>query len=261
MLSVIIPSYRNPKFLDVCLHSLITHQVNQNEIIVILDGYAEESKELIEKYPSVAWLSFEENMGMQTAINYGVWNASNQKLLIINEDNVFPPEWDMRIENEYDENTVITINQIEPTGPGMFNFPVVDCGQTVETFDMQRFIAADKNLSKNTLTKDGNIFPFLINKRWFMAVGGFDTYYNSPHVCDWDFFAKLELIPTIGYARTHAVHVYHFGSATVKKHSQSLNLKEREMFALQQFEYKWKVPPFNGINNRKLPEGLYGRHV
>lgn len=251
MISVIIPSYRNPKYLDLCLHSLVKHQVNENEIIVVLDGYVDENKEVIEKYPQVSWLPFEENMGMQTAINYGVWNASSEKIFIINDDNVFAPEWDVKIESQYHPNTIITVNQIEPTGPGMFNFPVADCGQTVETFNMEMFIQLERNTSVDRLTPDGNIFPFLINKRWFMAVGGFDTYYNSPNLCDWDFFAKLELIPTIGYARTHITHTYHFGSVSTKKNAESTSFREREQYAVMQYEYKWKQPPYNGLNNTK----------
>jgi glycosyltransferase involved in cell wall biosynthesis len=259
MLSVIIPSYRNPKYLDLCLKSLVEGQANKNEIIVILDGFVEESKHLIDKYPEVSWLPFEENQGMQTAINYGVWNASNEKLLIINDDNVFPKNWDARIEEQYDANVVMTINQIEPTGPGMFNFPVVDCGQTVETFDMEKFEVAESKLSTDRITADGNIFPFLINKRWFMAVGGFDTFYNSPNWCDIDFFSKLELIPTIKYSRTHRVHIYHFGSVSTKKNAESHSFREREAAAMQQYHYKWGFVP-NLVesamykNNKRLPE-------
>lgn len=251
MISVIIPSYRNPKYLDLCLHSLTAHQVNENEIIVILDGYVDENKEVMDKYPTVSWLPFEENMGMQSAINYGVWNASSEKIFIINDDNVFPSEWDLRLELAYKSNVIVTVNQIEPTGPGMFNFPVVDCGQTVDTFNMEKFLAADKALSKNIITPDGNIFPFLMNKRWFMAVGGFDTYYQSPNIVDWDFAAKLELIPTLSYERTHLLHAYHFGSISTKKNAEAVSFRQREQFAATQYEYKWKEPPYNGPNNTK----------
>ena len=258
MISVIIPSYRNPKYLDLCLHSLTRGQYNNNEIVVILDGYVEESEMVVNKYKGIDVIALPENKGMQHALNIGVWNATNEKIFIINDDNVFAPNWDKRLETQYSPNEVLTINQIEPTGPGMFNFPVLDCGQTIETFDMEKFIEADKRLSTNKLTPDGNIFPFVINKRWFMAIGGFDTYYNSPNLCDWDCFAKLELIPTVGHARTHVTHVYHFGSIATKKNAESASFRQREQYAAIQYEYKWKVPPMNGLNNRKLPEGLYG---
>ena len=260
MISVIIPTYRNPKYLDLCLKSLVDGQTNENQIIVILDGYAEESLSVLNQYKNIEVLDLESNKGMQTAINMGVWNATSEKILVINDDNVFPPEWDLRIEAHYHPNTIITINQIEPTGPGMFNFPVIDCGHTVETFDMDKFIQAEKETSKNLMTKDGNIFPFLINKKWFMAVGGFDTFYNSPNLCDWDLFAKLELIDMIGHARIHNVHLYHFGSVATKKNAESIKFREREQFAAQQFYYKWKFPPYNGENNSKVPRGFYGRN-
>jgi len=257
MISVIIPTYRNPKYLDVCLHSLLTGQQNANEIIVVLDGYPEESELILSKHKGISVIALPENKGMQYALNIGVWNATSDKIFIINDDNVFAPNWDKKLESLYLPNEILTVNQIEPTGPGMFNFPVMDCGQTIETFDMEKFIDEERRLSTNKKTPDGNIFPFLINKKWYMAVGGFDTFYNSPNLCDWDFFAKLELVPGLTRARTHFLHSYHFGSVATKKNSESVKFREREAYALQQYMYKWKTPPMNGENNRKLPEGLY----
>ena len=34
MISIIIPTYRNPEYLDICLKSCIEQQHNKNEIIV-----------------------------------------------------------------------------------------------------------------------------------------------------------------------------------------------------------------------------------
>ena len=50
MISLIIPTYRNPKCLDICLKSAIEQQKGKNEIIVIVDGFVEESKDILEKY-------------------------------------------------------------------------------------------------------------------------------------------------------------------------------------------------------------------
>ena len=50
MISVIIPTYRNPEYLDICLQSAIEQQDNKNEIIVAVDGYYDESKDILEKY-------------------------------------------------------------------------------------------------------------------------------------------------------------------------------------------------------------------
>ena len=256
MISVIIPTYRNPKYLDLCLQSILTGQKNNNQIIVIVDGFAEESEEVLSKYKGIDVIRFPENQGFQSALNIGVWAAENEKIFIVNDDNVFPIAWDVRLEEQYSPDKVVTVNQIEPTGPGMFNFPVVDCGKTVETFDVDMFQSAETRLSKNLTTPDGSIFPFLLSKRWYMAVGGFDTFYNSPNLCDWDFFAKLQLIPQIELVRTHHLHLYHFGSVATKKNSESDSFRMREQFAMEQYYYKWGYPPFNGKNNLKFPNGI-----
>ena len=43
MISLIIPTYRNPDYLDLCLQSAIEGQTTKNEIIVVIDGFIEES--------------------------------------------------------------------------------------------------------------------------------------------------------------------------------------------------------------------------
>ncbi len=258
MISVIIPTYKNPEYLDLCLRSVISGQRNDNEIIVIVDGYVEKSTEVLSKYKGINVIEFEENRGIQHGMNTGVWNASNEKILIINDDNVLPPDWDVRLEEIYDPNVIFTINQIEPTGPGMYRFPVVDCGQTVELFDLEKYIVADKNLSKKDLSPDGNIFPIFLNKKWYITVGGLDTFYNSPNWCDVDFFMKLQMIPTLKYARSHYVHFYHFGSVSTRKSGESEMFRELERYAMEQYHYKWGYVPNlveNAVrhNNSKLP--------
>lgn len=254
MFSVILPTYRNPDYLDLCLKSIVENQVYQNDIIVIVDGYYEESKEVLEKYPHVGVIDLEENMGMQHAINVGVWNAQFDRIFVINDDNVFPSEWDDRLEVHDDINTVYTVNQVEPTGPGMFGFPVCDLGQTVDDFDYDIWLDIELDESINLETDDGSIFPFLIHKKWFMAVGGFDTWYDSPNLCDWDFFAKLQLLPHLQFKRTHRLALYHFGSVATKKNKESASFIKREQFAAQQYQYKWGTPPYNGENNWKHRE-------
>ena len=39
MISVIIPTYKSPEYLDLCLKSVFEGQKNKNEIIVVADGF------------------------------------------------------------------------------------------------------------------------------------------------------------------------------------------------------------------------------
>jgi glycosyltransferase involved in cell wall biosynthesis len=255
MISLIIPTYRNPNYLDICLKSAIECQTTNNEIIVVVDGYVDESQIVLDKYKDkIKVLSLDENRGMQTALNLGVFNASNEKILIINDDNVLCPEWDI-IASEVKEHSVLTINQIEPTGPGIFNFPVKDLGKTPEQFDYRGFIEYEKTLRQDKLTIDGGIFPFAIYKKQYMIVGGFDTMYQSPFICDWDFFLKLDL-NNIGMSRTHKGHFYHFGSAATKNRTDGdqIKFKASEQPAAEVFMYKWGISPQLFNNNSHNPK-------
>jgi glycosyltransferase involved in cell wall biosynthesis len=50
MISVIIPTYKEPEALDLCLRSAIKGQKNKNQIIVVVDGFYDINKEVLDKY-------------------------------------------------------------------------------------------------------------------------------------------------------------------------------------------------------------------
>lgn len=256
MISLIIPTYRNPKYLDICLRSAIEQQSTENEIIVVVDGFVEESSEVLNKHKGkIKVLPLQENQGMQQALNLGVMNASNEKILIINDDNVLCKDWDL-IASSVNINSVLTINQVEPIGPGIFNFPVNDFGRDADSFQYENFIEYEQTIRKDQLTLDGGIFPFAMYKKDYMIVGGFDTMYQSPFICDWDFFLKLDL-NGIGFSRTHSGHFYHFGSVATKNRTDGdqIKFKASEQPAAELFNYKWGHAPRLFQNNSHAPKG------
>ena len=251
MISVIIPSYRNPKCLDICLESALKNQHKVNQIICVLDGYVEESEHIIEKYKDkVGFVPNPKNQGMQHSLNVGVWNATNEMILIVNDDNVFPVNWDLILTEDYKQNLVITPNQIERS-PSMFNFEVGDFG-SVDDFHLAKFNLGEMQHRKNELTDDGEIFPFLMSKTDYMMVGGFDTIYGSPFICDWDFFLKLELAG-LEFKRSRKLCFYHFGSVATKNGKEGERFKASEQAAANVFKYKWGIDPMRHPNNSHKP--------
>jgi GT2 family glycosyltransferase len=49
-ISVIIPTYKSPDALDLCLRSAIEGQQNKNQIIVVVDGFYDLNKEVLENW-------------------------------------------------------------------------------------------------------------------------------------------------------------------------------------------------------------------
>lgn len=261
MISLIIPTYRNPDYLDICLKSAIENQSKQNELIVAVDGYIEESQHVLDKYKQyIQVLDLGTNQGMQMALNLAVMNANNECLVIINDDNVLCKDWDVAVKNQFQEGFVFTINQIEPTGPGIFNFPVKDLGKSPKEFKYDEFLEYEQTIRKDQLTPDGGIFPFVISKKDYMIVGGFDTLYDSPFICDWDFFLKLDL-NGIQFSRMNNIHFYHFGSAATKNGKEGDKFKQTESPAAQTFIYKWGINPQLFENNSHRPKGYTSKGI
>jgi glycosyltransferase involved in cell wall biosynthesis len=225
----------------------------KNEIIVILDGFKEESEHIVKKYSdNISFLPLEQNQGMQTALNLGVYNANNGTIVIINDDNVLCKDWDKTIEEELEYNHVLTINQIEPF-KGIFGFPAKDFGTHPNKFDYEGFKEYEPTIRNDVETPDGGIFPFAMSKKDYMIVGGFDTLYKSPFICDWDFFLKLDL-NGLKFSRTSKAHFYHFVSMATKKGKNKEEMSASENPAAQTFMYKWGMSPRLFENNSHSPK-------
>jgi glycosyltransferase involved in cell wall biosynthesis len=261
MISLVIPTYRNPEYLDICLKSAIENQANKNEIIVTLDGYIEESQHVLDKYKNdITILDLGENQGFQMSHNLSVMNASSEIVCIVNDDNVLCKDWDKIIEQDFDPNKVMTVEQIEPIGPSIFNFHIKDFGKIPSEFRYNDFIEYELSIRENKLTKDGGVFPFVISKKNYMIVNGFDTFYPSPYVCDWDFFLRLEL-NNVEFYKTHNIHFYHFGSSVLKKGKEGERFAASHQPAAETYYYKWGMPHQLFENNSHKPKHITIRGI
>ena len=73
MISVIIPTYKEPNYLDLCLQSAINNQKEKNEIIVVIDGFYDLNKHILDKYKdNINILDLGTNQGLSVATNWGV---------------------------------------------------------------------------------------------------------------------------------------------------------------------------------------------
>lgn len=239
MISVIIPTYREPEVLDLCLKSAIEGQTNKNEIIVVVDGYYDENKEVLSKYYlDIKVLDLKQNVGLARATNLGVYNASNDLILIVNDDNVFPADWDTRLESQYQPGAVYSPNQIEPI-PSIFpQFIIKNFGRDPETFDLEGFRVFEVNTSKMVKDISGSTLPIFMSKKDYMRVGGWDESYPGGWVVDCEFFMKCNM-NGIGSIRLYNIAFYHFVSVGTKSAERSQESYRLENECHFYFKYKW----------------------
>ena len=253
LISVIIPTYQSPEALDLCLTSCIEGQTNKNQIIVVVDGFYDINKDVLEKYAeSIDILNLEDNVGLCRATNLGVYNAKYELILIVNDDNVFPQNWDKNLLKDYIPNAVISPNQIEPT-PSMFSqFHIKDLGRDPKTFDLKRFQEYEKALNDVTYEKKvhetGSTLPIFMSKVDYLKVGGWDENYQDGMVADWDFFLKCTL-SGMKMLRTYSAHFYHFASLSVNGNKRI----NAEVQGHEYAKYKWGTYiKHNSQNNLKF---------
>ena len=238
MISVIIPTYKSPEALDLCLQSAIEGQINKNQIIVVVDGFYDINRDVLEKHAdSIEVLNLEENVGLCRGTNLGVYNAKYDKILIVNDDNVFPTSWDTALLSSYIPNSVISPNQIEPS-PSMFTqFNIKNLGKDPKDFNMQAFLNYELSISKNTRESSGSTLPIFMSKVDYLRVGGWDENYEHGMVADWDFFLKCQL-SNLNMIRTYKLHFYHFASISVNNEKRAMAEQNGHIYAA----YKWGAP-------------------
>ena len=241
MISVIIPTYKSPQALDLCLRSAIQGQVSNNEIIVVVDGFYDLNKDVLQKWKdSIEVLNLEENVGLCRGTNLGVYNATSNKILIVNDDNVFPSGWDETLESEWQEGAVMSPNQIEPT-PSMFaQFHIKDLGRDPNTFALEEYWKYDKNnVASDKVDETGSTLPIFMNKYDYLRVGGWDENYDLGVVADWDFFLKCQL-SGLKMVRLYSANFYHFVSlSTNDTEERKIKRQESEQQGHEYAKYKW----------------------
>jgi len=235
MISVIIPTYKSPEVLDVCLRSAIIGQKLNNQIIVVVDGFYEVNKEILDKYKdSIEILVLEENVGFCRATNLGVYNAKFDKILIVNDDNVFPEAWDQVLLEEYKPGYVLTPNQIEPT-PSIFRqFNIKDLGRDPKTFNINDFWEYEFEVTEDKIEETGSTLPIFMSKYDYIRLGGWDENYEAGMVADWDFFLKCAL-SDLKMIRTYNCHFYHFASISTNGEKR----QQAEQKGHEYAKYKW----------------------
>lgn len=254
MISVIIPTYKEPEVLNICLYSAIHGQRRNNQIIVVVDGFYEVNKEVLDKYKDyIEILVLEENAGLCRATNLGVYNAKFDKILIVNDDNVFPEAWDQVLLEAYRPGYVLSPNQIEPI-PSMFRqFYIKNLGRDPKTFDLEAFWDYQHSVKEDKIEETGSTLPIFMSKTDYLKVGGWDESYPGAWVVDWEFFLKCEL-SGMKMMRSYKCNFYHFvsiGTEATPEEKQSKAVKEAACH--EYFKYKWgQYAKHNPINNSKL---------
>src|SRR5438105_2154973 len=90
--SIIINNYNYAQFLEQAVESALAQTYPNCEVIVVDDGSADGSREVLNKFEGRATIILQENRGQVAALNNGLKRATGDLILFLDSDDVLFPE-------------------------------------------------------------------------------------------------------------------------------------------------------------------------
>lgn len=125
MLSVIIPSYKDP-LLFKTIESLLTNATGEIEVIAVLDGYW--PKTFVNNDGRVQYVHVGKNSGMRESINTGVRMSKGEYIMRTDEHCMFAKGFDEVLTSECAPNWIVTPRRyfLDPVKWEVMDIPYVD---------------------------------------------------------------------------------------------------------------------------------------
>ena len=215
MISIIIPTYNNLKYLELCIKSLSKNSNFNHEIILHINDGSDGTTDFVKKN-NFKYSSSPYNIGLCSSINQASKLATFDYILYSHDDMYFCPEWDKILINEVQSinhnKFYLSATMIEPnSGHIVYNF-----GETIDEFKEDDLLKKYKEL--NFYDHQGTHFaPHLVAKSMWDKVGGFSEEFNPGIASDPDFNMKLWKEGVRIFKGLNDFKVYHFGSITTRK--------------------------------------------
>ena len=218
MFSILIPTFNNLKYLEICIKSLKKNSKFDHQILVHVNEGTDGTIEYLKKN-QIKYTYTKENVGMPRALNISSKKAQFNYILISHDDFYYCPGWDIEFEKEIkllNHNNFYLSGTMVRAGQVYF-----DAGDNYDSFNESKLL---NNLeSIKTFNFQGTTkCPGLVHKDIWKKVGGWSEEFSPTGGDDTDFAMKLwkndiRIFKGLGKSLT-----YHFGSITTRKKDKSL---------------------------------------
>lgn len=237
LFTVLIPTWNNLPYLQVCVESIWKNTYSNIQIILIINEGKDGTIEwAMTKKEDLDFIISPKNLGICYGLNAARSLIQSDYVLYANDDMYFLPDWDKALYEEIQAlNTkmfMLSATMIEHTDTGNPAVIVRDYGKDLASFDENALL----NEYKKYCIPDwqGSTWPpNIVHIDIWDLVGGLSIEYSPGMYSDPDFSMKLyELGVRIFKGKGNSL-VYHFGAKSTKRIKKN---KGREMFLL-----KWGI--------------------
>ena len=217
--SILIPSWNNLPYLQLCIESIRKNSHFANQIIVHVNEGVDGSLDWLAMQPDVCYTHSQQNIGVCYALNVARDLVATDYILYMNDDMYACPGWDLALWKEIEQIGhnlfFLSSTTIEPAKP----HPAViyaDYGTSIENFEEARLLTTF-NQPEHFNWQGSTWPPNVVHKQLWDLVGGYSTEFSPGMYSDPDFSLKLWNAGVRLFKGVAASRVYHFGSVSVKR--------------------------------------------
>ena len=213
MFSILIPTFNNVKYLELCINSIKKNSKYDHQIVVHVNIGDDGTIEYLDKI-NIEYTHTKHNSGICEGINKASELAKFNYFLYVHDDFYFCPLWDEVLKNEID---LVGHNNFYLSGTMMHSGQIpFDCGDNIDDFDEKKFLENYKDL--NYYNFQGSTWaPTLVHRDVWNVVGGFSEEFFPGTGSDPDFNMKLWKLGIRIFKGINDFKVYHFGSIVLRK--------------------------------------------
>ncbi len=210
---ILIPFHSNKLFLNICINSLIRTTPKSVPIIIIANNEDEKEIDISFKYDRVKIIKIEHSLYYPFCVNYGMQFIQSENVLLIDADTYHLPGWFEAITNLYESDSKIGI-----VGSALLEMStnrIKDFGLGFSGYNWAQIYKGQELISEEIKTQNFQAVctaSCLVNKQFFLEIGGFSEYCNISY-SDIDLCIRLaeKGYKVMGCAKSLA---YHRGNAS-----------------------------------------------
>lgn len=219
LFSIMIPSWNNLAYLQLCIKSIRKHSFYNHEIIVHINEGKDGSLEWIKTQADISYSYSKENIGVCYALNCCRSLATTNYLLYINDDMYVCPNWDKPLKDAIDEighpYFFFSATAIEIKAQSSCSIEK-SFGTSIETFNEAQLLNEYQDLPMHDW--QGSTWPpNIVHKDIWDLAGGYSIEFSPGMYSDPDFSMKLWHLGVRTFKGIANSRVYHFGSISVKR--------------------------------------------
>jgi GT2 family glycosyltransferase len=212
MFSIVIPTWNNLEYLELCVASIRAHSAYDHEIVIHVNDGSDGTLDWV-RAEKLRHSHSRDNIGVCLAVNLLSAQASRDWLLYMNDDMVCCPRWDVAlVEAARASPTPLAMlfsTLIEPADSGNPLVVVRDCGRTPESFDEAALLANYPLPARPDVLGQGSQ-PTLVRRAHWHMVGGYSLEFGPGMSSDDDLLMKFWVVGCRHFRIVGASRVYHF---------------------------------------------------